>query len=258
MLNNRCVAHRGFSGAAPENTLAAMRLAMKIREVEWIEIDVQLSSDGVPVVIHDFTLGRTAGGSGIVRDHTLAELKKMDAGRWKSRWYAGERIPTLGELLDEVRGRLKVNIELKAKADSYTGLAAAVLKEVALRKMEQDVVLTSFIPDALLEARALAPGVRRGLIIDTRPPDLEQRLEECGCKLLSIAHGKVDAAFVRSTIERGIDVMVWTVDHIRRMRELGSMHPDLMICTNRPDRWQLARKLPEIRERAIWRRWMPF
>ncbi|MEJ8303660.1 glycerophosphodiester phosphodiesterase [Saccharibacillus sacchari] len=258
MLNNRCVAHRGFSGVAPENTLAAIRLAMKIPEVEWIEIDVQLSSDGVPMVIHDFTLGRTANGSGIVRNHTLAELKKLDAGRWKSRWHAGERIPTLGELLDEVRGRLKVNIELKAKADSYQGLAAAVLKEVALRNMGQDVVLTSFIPEALLEARALAPDVRRGLITDARPPDLEQRLQKCGCTLLSIAHAKVEPAFVRSTIERGIDIMVWTVDNIRRMRELGSMHPDLMICTNRPDRWLLARKLPEIRERAAWRRWMPF
>lgn len=258
MLNNRCVAHRGFSGAAPENTLAAIRLAMKVKEVEWIEIDVQLSSDGVPVVIHDFTLNRTTNGTGTVRERTWDELKSLDAGRWKSRWFAGERIPTLGEVLDEVRGRLKINIELKTKADGYAGLAAAVLEEVRRRGMERDVVLTSFEPKALLEAKLLAPGIRRGLIIDARPADLERRLDDCGCTLLSISHSRVDPAFVRSTIERGVDLMVWTVDPVRRMRELGSMHPDLMICTNRPDRWLLARALPEIRERAAWRRWMRF
>ncbi|NGZ75739.1 glycerophosphodiester phosphodiesterase [Saccharibacillus sp. VR-M41] len=257
-MNNRCVAHRGFSGAAPENTLAAIRLAAKIPEVEWIEIDVQLSSDGVPVVIHDFKLGRTTDGSGEVRERTLEQLKRLDAGRWKSRLFAGERIPTLDEVLDEAQGRLKINIELKTNAERYAGLAAQAVKAVACRGMERDVVFTSFEPQALQEAREAAPDIRRGLIIDARPADLERRLEDCGCTLLSIGHGRVDTHFVRSTIGRGIDIMVWTVDNLRRMRELASMHPDLMICTNRPDRWLLAKKLPAVGERAVWRRWMGF
>ncbi|GGN91519.1 glycerophosphodiester phosphodiesterase [Saccharibacillus kuerlensis] len=258
MLNNRCVAHRGFSGAAPENTLAAIRLAMKMPEVEWIEIDVQLSSDGVPVLIHDFTLGRTTNGRGAVREHTLHKLQSLDAGRWKSRIFSGESIPTLEQVLSEVRGRLKINIELKTTAEWHAGLASAAAEAVRMQGMENEVIFTSFEPLALLEARDAAPEIRRGLIIDSRPADLSARLEEYGCTLLSIGHSRVDTAFVRSTIEQGIDMMVWTVDNLRRMRELGSMHPELMICTNRPDRWLLAKKLPAVRERSFWRRWLGF
>ncbi|OWA33004.1 glycerophosphodiester phosphodiesterase [Saccharibacillus sp. O16] len=257
-MNNKCVAHRGFSGAAPENTLAAIRLAAKMNDIDWIEIDVQLSSDGVPVVIHDFTLQRTTNGSGAVHQHTLQQLKQLDAGSWKSRLFKGEPIPTLDEVLQEAKGRLRLNIELKTNAELYAGLAAAVAHQVKQHGMERDVVFTSFVPQALLEARETAPAIRRGLIIDSRPADLLQRLEDCGCSLLSIGQGRVDTAFVRSMLDRGIDVMVWTVDQIRRMRELGSMHPDLMICTNRPDRWLLASKLPEVRERPLWRRWLRF
>ncbi|MDO3408973.1 glycerophosphodiester phosphodiesterase family protein [Saccharibacillus sp. CPCC 101409] len=258
MLNNPCVAHRGFSGAAPENTLAAIRLAMKIEEVSWIEIDVQLTRDGVPVVIHDFVLNRTTNGRGPVRERTLDELRSMDAGRWKSFLYANERIPTLDEVLTEVKGRLNVNIELKTSETGYAGLAGAVVSLVRKHSMQSDVCLTSFVPGALLEAREADPSIRRGLIIDALPADLARRLDDCGCTLLSIGYARVNAGFVRSTIERGIDIMVWTVDGTRRMRELASMHPKLMLCTNRPDRWLLARRLPEIGERARWRRWIGF
>lgn len=258
MLNNRCAAHRGFSGAAPENTLAAIRLAMNIPEVEWIEIDVQLSRDGVPVLMHDYTLRRTTNGRGAVREQTLSQLKSLDAGRWKSKVFAGERIPTLDEVLNEVQGRLKINIELKTTAQTYEGLAYASASAVRRRGMEAEVCFTSFEPKALLEAREAAPDIRRGLIVESRPPDLTQRLDEYGCSMLSIAHGKVDSAFVRSTIERGTELMVWTVDSIRRMRELGAMHPELMLCTNRPDRWLLAKRLPVIRQRSALRRWLRF
>ncbi|MCQ4086985.1 glycerophosphodiester phosphodiesterase family protein [Saccharibacillus sp. JS10] len=258
MLKGCCVAHRGFSGVAPENTLAAMKLVMQMKEIQWIEIDVQLSQDGVPVVIHDFTLNRTTNGNGIVHEQNIEQLRQLDAGRWKSRLFTGQRIPTLSELLDTVQGRLKLNIELKIKPDSYPGLAQAALHEIRKRKMEQDVIFTSFVPHILLECREIAPEIRRGLIIDQRPADLMDKLREYGCDFLSIGHHRIDSHFVRSTIESGFDMMVWTVDSVRRMRELKSMHPDLMICTNRPDRWLLAQKLPNIRDRAKWRRWMPF
>ncbi len=256
MLDNPCVAHRGFSGIAPENTLAAIRLAMKIPEVQGIEIDVQLSRDGVPVVIHDFTLGRTTNGSGTVREHTLSELKRLDAGRWKARAFTGERIPTLDEVLEEVRGRLRVNIELKTNKQTYAGLASAAVEAVRRCEMEEQVYFTSFEPGALIEARQNAPHIPRGLIVDTRSADLDRRLDEYGCTLLSIKHGRVDPVFVRSTLESGIKMMVWTVDRIRRMRELASMHPELMLCTNRPDRWLLARRLPLLNRPNTRRRWL--
>ncbi|MGV2720137.1 UNVERIFIED_CONTAM: glycerophosphodiester phosphodiesterase family protein, partial [Klebsiella pneumoniae] len=76
------MAHRGWSGKAPENTMAAIQLALAEPAIQAMEIDVQLTRDGVPVLIHDFTLERTTNGSGLVKDHTLEELRQLDAGKW--------------------------------------------------------------------------------------------------------------------------------------------------------------------------------
>lgn len=127
-MNNPCVAHRGYSSLAPENTMAAFELAMEQAQVQWIELDVQLSRDGYPVVIHDYRLERTTNGKGFVKDMTLHELKQLDAGSWKSKKYAGERIPTLAEVLERIRGRVKLNIELKTTGDMYPHMPAAVLR----------------------------------------------------------------------------------------------------------------------------------
>lgn len=82
-MNHLCVAHRGFSGIAPENTMAAFKLALEQPFVHWVELDVQLSKDGVPVVIHDFTLERTTNGTGKVKDSDWKALQQLDAGSWK-------------------------------------------------------------------------------------------------------------------------------------------------------------------------------
>lgn len=84
-MNNLCVAHRGFSSIAPENTMAAFLLAMEQPEVQWMELDVQLSRDGVPVVIHDFTFDRTTNGKGLVRETDWSEIQQLDAGAWKEK-----------------------------------------------------------------------------------------------------------------------------------------------------------------------------
>lgn len=114
-MNNLCVAHRGFSSIAPENTMAAFLMAMERPEVQWMELDVQLSRDGVPVVIHDFTVDRTTNGKGLVRETDWADLQRLDAGAWKNKSYKGERIPALSELLDRSCGRVRLNIELKTQ-----------------------------------------------------------------------------------------------------------------------------------------------
>ncbi|MBZ0251997.1 MAG: hypothetical protein K8I02_01540, partial [Candidatus Methylomirabilis sp.] len=97
-MTRRClrIAHRGASGECPENTLAAFGRALEIG-VDMVEFDVHLSRDGVPVVIHDDDVRRTTDGRGLVKDLTLAELRRLDAGGWKDARFAGERIPTLEE-----------------------------------------------------------------------------------------------------------------------------------------------------------------
>ncbi|MDQ0721448.1 glycerophosphoryl diester phosphodiesterase [Paenibacillus sp. W4I10] len=239
-MNNLCVAHRGFSSIAPENTMAAFLMAMERPEVQWMELDVQLSRDGVPVVIHDFTVDRTTNGKGLVRETNWADLQRLDAGAWKNKSYKGERIPALSELLDRSCGRVRLNIELKTQGDMYPGLPAAVIHEVRKRHMQNDVVITSFEPAALIEVKKLAPEIQTGLIIDARPGDLLTALRQMNCTFLSIGYTNVDKSLMNEMRSAGIRVMAWTVDDKTIMKKLAAVDPELMLCTNRPDVWELA------------------
>lgn len=239
-MNNLCVAHRGFSSIAPENTMAAFLMAMERPEVQWMELDVQLSRDGVPVVIHDFTVDRTTNGKGLVRETDWVDLQRLDAGAWKNKSYKGERIPALSELLDRSCGRVRLNIELKTQGDMYPGLPAAVIHEVRKRHMQNDVVITSFEPAALIEVKKLAPEIQTGLIIDARPGDLLTALRQMNCTFLSIGYTNVDKSLMNEMRSAGIRVMAWTVDDKTIMKKLAAVDPELMLCTNRPDVWELA------------------
>ncbi|WP_419891887.1 glycerophosphodiester phosphodiesterase [Paenibacillus xylanexedens] len=239
-MNNLCVAHRGFSSIAPENTMAAFLMAMERPEVQWMELDVQLSRDGVPVIIHDFTVDRTTNGKGLVREIDWADLQRLDAGAWKNKSYKGERIPALSELLDRSCGRVRLNIELKTQGNMYPGLPATVIHEVRKRHMQNDVVITSFEPAALIEVKKLAPEIRTGLIIDARPGDLLTALRQMNCTFLSIGYTNVDKSLMNEMRSAGIRVMAWTVDDKTIMKKLAAVDPELMLCTNRPDVWELA------------------
>ncbi|WP_267901414.1 glycerophosphodiester phosphodiesterase [Cohnella faecalis] len=128
-----CVAHRGWSGAAPENTMAAFEMALREPNVNWMELDVHLSQDEVPVVIHDGTLKRTTNGKGKVMECTAEQLGKLDAGSWFSSSYAGEGVPTLAQVLELAAGRCNLNIELKDDGDDRRILAARTLETIRSR-----------------------------------------------------------------------------------------------------------------------------
>jgi len=115
-IANPCCAHRGASGLAPENTMAAMKRALAFPFVEWIELDVQLSKDGVPVVIHDDTVDRTTDRKGRVADFTAAELQAMDAGSRFSPAFRGEPVPTLEQVLELTAGECRLDIGTEAYA----------------------------------------------------------------------------------------------------------------------------------------------
>jgi glycerophosphoryl diester phosphodiesterase len=236
-MNNLCVAHRGFSSRAPENTLAALRMAMAEPHVQWIEIDTQLTSDGIPVIIHDFSLDRTTNGTGQVKNHTWEQLQKLDAGSWKGSAFKGERIPSLDEVLELCSGHLHLNIELKTTGDMYPGLEKAVMERIVYYGMENDVVLTSFDMGALRKVKELNPNFTTGLIINQRPPDLLKRLKDLNCTFLSIGASHLDPNLSSTLISQGITIMAWTIDHAAGMKRLASMNSEIMICTNRPDVW---------------------
>ncbi|ANE48313.1 glycerophosphodiester phosphodiesterase [Paenibacillus swuensis] len=237
---NACAAHRGWSGRAPENTLAAMKLALNESYVDWLELDVQLTKDGVPVVIHDFTLNRTTSGRGKVKDRTLEQIRSLDAGRWFGPAYLGEKVPTLEEVLQLAKGRCKLNIELKTKGTLYPGIEENVLNLLEEYDMKRDVCITSFEPLALRNVRLLDSGISMGLIMDGRPADLLRRLDELDCDLLSISYKYLSEAFAATVIQSGFRIMAWTVNEEKHIRRIAAMHPDIMICTNYPDRWKQA------------------
>ncbi len=158
------LAHRGASTQAPENTLAAFRKAAEVG-VAGFEFDVQLSKDGFVVVIHDEKLERTTNGSGLVKDYTLEELQRLDAGKWFGEEFAGEKIPTLDQVLDEFASTAMVyNIELKSGIVFYPGLEEKVLEAVKCRNLSERVVISSFNHYSLVTCRELNKDVRTGML----------------------------------------------------------------------------------------------
>src|SRR5206468_4882936 len=166
------VAHRGASARAPENTLAAFREAIRLG-ADAIELDVQLSADGVPMVIHDLTVDRTTNGHGSVASFASRDLRRLDAGAWFSSRFKGERVPTLEEALECARGRCGLNVEIKeagggrggrrAALPGPTGLVArAVARAVARVGFKDLLIVSSFSGRALGEARAAMPEARLG------------------------------------------------------------------------------------------------
>lgn len=235
------VAHRGASHLAPENTLAAFTLAWKLG-ADVIEGDFFLTKDGQIVCHHDRTTKRTAGVDRPVQEQTLAALKALDVGTWKDAKWAGERIPTLREVLEIVPAGKKILIEIKSDARIVPYLLPII--ETCGLEQEQMIVI-SFKAEVIAEVKKSLPAIKASWISDFeevapgrwRPTAQEvvetaRRIRADGVELN--ANPKVlDEAFVRTVREAGLDVGVWTVNKpalARRMIELGADS----ITTDRP------------------------
>lgn len=233
------IAHQGASAVAPANTLLAFRRAADLG-ADGVELDVHLSADGVPVVIHDFTVDRTTDGSGRVADLPLAALKELDAGSWFDAACAGERIPTLEEVFAEVGCRLLINVELKALPPDSRGLEPAVVALVERHGLRDRVLISSFNPLALRNVRRLAPHLPLGFLYGDAPLF---RLARVLVGLMpglrpEAVHpywGLVRPSFIRRAHARGRRVVAWTVDEPEGMQRLAGWGVDAII-TNHPDR----------------------
>ena len=227
------IAHRGASRLAPENTLAAFRRAVEIG-ADGIEIDVQLSTDSVPVVIHDATVDRTTNGSGWVRDLTLAQLQELDAGSHAGAAFAGERIPTLEEVLTEVGDKLLIDIELKYPTLETASLEAQVIEVIRRLGMQQRVWLSSFKPYALHTTRRLAPEMPCGLIYGPLSPGSWLLAPITPHEARHPHASLVGERMMRRARQRGQRVITWTVDEPAQARQLATRGVDAII-TNTPE-----------------------
>lgn len=233
---NLCMAHRGWSGKAPENTMAAIRLALGEPAIQAMEIDVQLSKDGVPILIHDFILDRTTNGTGSVADFTYQQLAQLDAGSWFDLSFSEEKIPTLEEVLHAVRGKCRLNIELKKGGDLYPGLEKKVVELIDRCGMQSEVCITSFNHEAIKRIREIHPDIPTGLIIYGKPTLIREQLRETGASILSMAYPYLTREFVSGMIDEGIEMIAWTIDDPQHIERTMKLHPQLQIATNHPDR----------------------
>ncbi len=232
----RVIAHRGFSGRAPENTLAAIREAILIG-ADMAEIDVTLSSDGEIVVIHDETLDRTTSGTGEVSRFTLSELQAMDAGSWFSQQFAGERIPTLEEVLETVDGEILLNIEIKSEAVER-GIAADVVAAVLKSGMIDQIVISSFSPMALERVRSESSDVVTAVLYNSKVHaglDAVDIVEGLGASVFNIKRTRLTSTMIKRCRENNIPVGIYTVNKKRHMRKL-SKKGVAAVFTDHPDR----------------------
>jgi len=178
-------AHRGFAAVAPENTLAALELAWRAGATV-AEIDVQLTRDGHVVLMHDRSVARTTNGSGFVADLTRAELQALDAGAWFDRKFAGERVPTLADVLNWSGGRLGFLIELKNYPRRELPLVERTIAEIEAHRAQDYVVLAGFDHVTLAEIHRLRPAWPLEMIVIARLADPVHAARAAGASLISL------------------------------------------------------------------------
>ena len=224
------IAHRGASGTSPENTLAAFRAAIAAG-AEMCELDVQPSGDHALVVIHDDTVDRTTDGQGAVKEMTLAELKRLDAGvRLGGAAGSSEPIPTLDEVFAATAGRCALNIELKS---------GQVEKEVValMRKWKalETSIVSSFDWGGLARMRELEVAVRIGVLAEKNVPQMFDAAARLSAYAIHPRFDLVTSELCNRAHTRGLKVLVWTVDAPELMRLLIGCGVD-GIMTNYPAR----------------------
>jgi glycerophosphoryl diester phosphodiesterase len=219
------ISHRACAGHAPENTLAGVQAALRIG-ADAIEIDVQTTADGVPVLMHDFTLDRATSASGDFSSFTLEQLKSLDID--------GEPIPTFAETLDTTRGRALLVTEIKRPGCEET-LADLIRGASALH----DVMVWSFLPPALEAMRHAEARIPGGLLIPPQSidnwPSMRELALRLGLQAVSVFHLSLNHEIVDQARRSGLSVYAWTADSEEEIQRLVDLDLD-GIVSNFPDR----------------------
>jgi glycerophosphoryl diester phosphodiesterase len=215
-------AHRGSSAYAPENTLAAFKLAID-QYADGIELDVKLSADGYVMVMHDDTVDRTTNGTGVVKSLTLPELKKLEAGSKFSPLFKSEKIPTLAEVFETVGQKTFINVELTNYSSPVDDLPDKVISLVMKYSLETSVMLSSFNMIGLIRARNLLPKIPMGLLTFPGYAQITLRsgLVRFGPLLaLHTAHSDVTPNLIQTAHQAKCRIHAYTVNQPDIMRQL--------------------------------------
>lgn len=212
------IGHRGAAGEAPENTLGSFLLAVE-QGAHAIELDIHLSADGEIMVIHDHTIDRTTSGAGAVKDMTVSELQKVDAGVKFPDTYAGERIPTLEEVFDALPAHTLINVEIKSGRHEIEEKLVALMKR---KNRMETVFVSSFDHKSLQVLKRLEPEVKIGLLYAVNFADHVKAAASVEEPVYSLhpAHHAIDDEDIRQAIASGLQVYPWTVNQEADMLRL--------------------------------------
>lgn len=231
------IAHRGASGYAPENTMAAFRRAAEMG-ASFIETDLQLTRDARLVAMHDSLLDRTTNMRGFVRDYSLAELREADAGSWFDARYARERIPTLEEIVAFAREADMV-FYLEVKANETWGVEHALVGALRQAQEVAHAAVLSFDAAALANVRRLDPTLISGLLFDKPMPNAVAEAVRIGARQIAPRHDVLTKEMVSAAHAAYLQVITWTVNDPAEMRAALSTGVN-GVMTDYPDRLATA------------------
>ena len=235
----RRIAHRGGGSLAPENTLAAIRAGIT-HGYRAVEFDVMLTSDAVPVLMHDPDFGRTIAGDGRVADTRYADLARRDAGSWFSAAFVGEPVPRYEDVARFCRANdIWMNVEIKSSPGREADTGRIVGETTAVLFADQTArpgwpLFSSFSVDALAAARDAAPHVSRGILFDRVPLDALRIARSLGCVSVHASQRRLDHATIQRIHDDGYAVLAYTVNDPARARELVGLGVDALF-TDRID-----------------------
>lgn len=210
----KVIGHRGAKAYAPENTLASLHTAADLG-VEWVEVDVKLTKDGVAILFHDDELGRCTSGSGLVKDTDWATIQELDAGSWFGESFLDEKIPTLEDALNVILERgMGVNLEIKPCPGREIETAEVML-DVATRIWPEDLpppLISSFQHVSLETALEMMPEWPRGFLIDEHLPNWRELMEYLSAATINIDGRKTTPEQLAEYLEPGKPVLAYTIN----------------------------------------------
>ncbi|MGN4422726.1 glycerophosphodiester phosphodiesterase [Bacillus cereus group sp. MYBK30-1] len=239
------IAHRGASAYAPEHTLEAYKLGQQLKG-DYIEIDLQMTKDGHLVAMHDETLNRTTNGTGFVKDHTLDEIKQLNAGSFFNKKYPklakkefeNAKVPTLEEIIETFGHNANYYIETKSP-DEYPGMEEKLFEIINQYQISDKVIIQSFSEESLRKIHSLNANIPLVQLLSFKEAvqltDLEIKNYKTYCIGLGMNYKYIDAAYVKKIKKHGLEVHPFTVDNEKDMEKLIKWGVD-GIFTNYPDR----------------------
>lgn len=238
----RGIAHRGYPSRYPENTLSSFQAACDM-SFTHLELDVHLSKDGIPVVIHDFSIDRMCNGKGKIRDYTVNELKRFLVGEV-------ETIPTLAETLHMLKGKIGAIVELKQTGNVYPGLEEAVLEVVRRTDTFDQVRIISFDHFSIARTRRLNRDIELGVLCSGSAPYVFGFLHDIRCTFLGLKTSFLTPQYAEMMRENEIICNPGVVDSLEEMELVAAQYPESLVTTNELSRWaEFVENRPELNKR---------